>query len=208
MILIILSFFLAYLQACEALLQNTLTQFETNLNKFQLYTIRNIISNEQHQQQRKLQEKAAKLQKLDTHENQENQENHNNKQSIIIMKSDVLLDQQLSDLHHRYRYLQQELHQLQTEHYDIKQLITDMRSAVFSLRVAMQSFEEYDISPLSETTETMQQSYQKLQSYCQQAKGTFILYSIDVVILICDCLHIYRVVKEVRCTRYSGRSSL
>lgn len=137
-----------------------MTNFEYSLSIFQLYTIRNILvtsSTLDEERQR------AKQQRID----------YENKHPINdnVIKGDPMLDQQLADLHHRYKQIQQEYRQLSTEHADIKQLITDMRSAVFNLRVAMQSFEVFNIAPLSDTTESIQQYYQKLQHYSQEAKG-------------------------------------
>lgn len=67
--------------------------------------------------------------------------------------------------------LQRDYLQLSTECRDMDTLLKEMRSAMFNLRVALQSLEDYEISPLSETTYMGHQYQLKLQQCIQNAQG-------------------------------------
>jgi hypothetical protein len=79
------------------------------------------------------------------------------------------MDRALESLRQRYIALQRDYLQVATECRDMDALLKDMRSALFNLRVAIQSFEDYEISPLSETTNILNQYKGRLRECSDEA---------------------------------------
>ena len=88
------------------------------------------------------------------------------------------LDRTLLRLRNNYLKLQKDYLQLSTECRDMDTLLKEMRSAMFNLRVALQSLEDFEISPLSETTYMVNQYQLKLQQCIQNGQGIHCTYSI------------------------------
>jgi hypothetical protein len=62
-------------------------------------------------------------------------------------------------------------------------LLKEMRSAMFNLRVALQSFEDFEILPLSETTYVINQLQMKLQECSQNAQGNIFSFLYILIVL-------------------------
>jgi ribosomal protein L29 len=82
------------------------------------------------------------------------------------------LDQMLQDLKSQYLALQVEYVQHASECRDMEALLRDMRTSLFNLRIAIQSFDDYEIQPIADTTQVLKQYQTKLQHYARDSQGT------------------------------------
>jgi hypothetical protein len=80
---------------------------------------------------------------------------------------EIELTKTLEKLREKYLMAQGEYLHLSSECRDMDTLLKEMRNAMFNLRVALQSLEDFEILPLSDTTYMITQYQQKLQQ-CQQ----------------------------------------
>jgi len=95
-------------------------------------------------------------------------------------------DEQLQSLRVQYLTLQSELLGLVDSCRDTDLLLKDMRSALFTLRVGAQAFDEGDIQPIAETVANITQNREKLLKMCDDANGESVVicccgFGFDVV---------------------------
>lgn len=80
-------------------------------------------------------------------------------------------DPELEELRAKYWRSRRELGLLQESCRDTEAMLKDMRSALFTVRVAAQALDEADISALPEVTATLNQQRDTLTHLCNSAKG-------------------------------------
>lgn len=117
--------------------------FDKNLEKFKIYAMRNIF--------------------VPTSQNAESTA------SSSSSKISTETDEELNTLRKQYLALQAEHRELADNCRDTDLLLKDMRSALFTLRVGAQAFD--DIQPIAETVANITQNREKLQQMCIEANG-------------------------------------
>lgn len=83
------------------------------------------------------------------------------------------IEAQLGEAKQRYLQAQTDYVKVTTESRDMDRLIKEMRNALFTLRVASQSFEELDSQSLDEAAATIQMIKNKLEQCCEEATGSY-----------------------------------
>lgn len=140
-------------------MQKIKQNFEKNFAKFQLYTLRNIFN------------PPTNINPLSMTPLQESSSSSNNNNNVIPDQiedaEEIELTKTLEKLREKYLTAQGEYLHLSSECRDMDTLLKEMRNAMFNLRVALQSLEDFEILPLSDTTYMITQYQQKLQQ-CQQ----------------------------------------
>lgn len=82
------------------------------------------------------------------------------------------IEAQLEEAKQRYLQAQTDYVKVTTESRDMDKLIKEMRNALFTLRVASQSFEELDSQSLDDAAVTIRMTKNKLEQYCEEATGS------------------------------------
>lgn len=141
--------------------------FIQNFSKFQLYAIRNVLI----ARQTEVRERCN-----------------------ISPRDELLfeLEKLLYELKTQYSSLQLEYIQHATECRDMDTLLRDMRTSLFNLRVAIQTFDDHDIQPLSDTTHILSQNQIQLQQFSSESKSKLLsnLHSILLIFHVCHSTHI------------------
>jgi hypothetical protein len=135
-------------QACKNLLEKAKIHFFNNLNKFQLYAAKNVLYQDEECVVDRTWKSAQSSEMND-------------------------LDQTLQRLRSHYTVLHSDYIHHAAECRDMDTLLKDMRTSLFNLRVAIQSFDDYEIQPISETTQIVNQYLSQLRHYGQEAEGNF-----------------------------------
>lgn len=143
------------------------------MGKFKLYSIRNIFTPSQRSGD--LPVPAPVVSSSSSSANSSAKDNAHNE-----------MDRTLESLRQRYIVLQKDYLQVATECRDMDALLKDMRSALFNLRVAIQSFEDYEISPLSETTNILHQYKARLRECSDDATSKSHIHLFIVIHVLID----------------------
>jgi uncharacterized protein involved in exopolysaccharide biosynthesis len=138
--------------------------FERNLAKFQLYSIRNVFNSS-----------ASDLPSSSSAVTQ-SPAPKSSSSSQISDAEETELDKTLLRLRNNYARLQRDYLQISTECRDMDTLLKDMRSAMFNLKVALQSLEDLEINSLSETTYIISDYQLRLKQRCSDAEGEFLFF--------------------------------
>lgn len=146
-----------FLKACKVLLGRAQFHFGSNLGKFQLYAAKNVFYSNQPTKEAKSTTEGL----IQTSSNDQ----------MYISSENNDLDRTLQRLRNQYAALHADYIQYASECRDMDALLKDMRTSLFNLRVAIQSFDDYEIQPLSETTQILNQYQSQLQHYGQEAEG-------------------------------------
>ncbi len=91
----------------------------------------------------------------------------------LVFHDNSNLDKTLDRLRTQYQALQADYIHYASECRDMDALLKDMRTSLFNLRVAIQSFDDYEIQPLSETTQILNQYQSQLHRCGQEAEGSY-----------------------------------
>jgi uncharacterized protein involved in exopolysaccharide biosynthesis len=145
--------------------------FERNLAKFQLYSIRNVFNSSASD--------TASSSSIVT----QSPASKSSSSSQVPDTEEVELDKTLLRLRNNYTRLQRDYLQISTECRDMDTLLKDMRSAMFNLKVALQSLEDLEINSLSETTYIISDYQLRLKQRCNDAEG-WCLFSLSSCALI------------------------
>jgi hypothetical protein len=86
-------------------------------------------------------------------------------------KVGLVADEQLQQLREQYLSIQADLREVTDSCEDTDLLLKDMRSALFTLRVGAQAFDEVDIHPIADTVANAIQHRDKLLLLCKEANG-------------------------------------
>ncbi len=132
--------------------QRTKQNFLINVGKFHLYAARNLIVQNDGSVERNSEESLN---------------------GDLVFHDNGNLDKTLDRLRTQYQALQADYIHYASECRDMDALLKDMRTSLFNLRVAIQSFDDYEIQPLSETTQILNQYQSQLHRCGQEAEGTY-----------------------------------
>jgi hypothetical protein len=130
------------LQACQLIHQKAKEKFDQNMDKFRIYAMRNIFVP--------------------------------CSQSGSVYASPGMsskTDEQLSTLRQQYLQLQAENRTLADSCRDTEVLLKDMRSALFTLRVGAQVFDDVELQNIAETVAYITHNKQQLEKMCAEATG-------------------------------------
>ena len=135
-----------YVQACEQVFEKTKECFDKNIDKFKIYAMRNIF----------VPYVATNVQATSSTSNASGG------------ASSSATDAQLLQLRQTYLSLQSEQRELTDSCRDTDFLLKDMRSTLFSLRVGIQAFDDYNIP---ETVAGITLQRERLLQMCKEAQG-------------------------------------
>jgi hypothetical protein len=130
------------LQACQLIHQKAKEKFDQNMDKFRIYAMRNIFVP--------------------------------CSQSGSVYTSPGMsskTDEQLSTLRQQYLQLQAENRTLADSCRDTEVLLKDMRSALFTLRVGAQVFDDVELQNIADTVAYITHNKQQLEKMCAEATG-------------------------------------
>eukprot|EP01038_Epipyxis_sp_PR26KG_P016062 gene16062-21812_t len=130
---------LEYEQASEHLHHRIQSKFSLNISKFHLYAMSNIFIN------------------------------NINQSPIISMDNGVNDNKNLQLLREKYLLLQSQCGKLKIECQHSDALLKDMRSSIFNIRVGTQSFAEYQVEPIEDSVNRINESKHKLFELCSVA---------------------------------------
>lgn len=146
-------------QACDRLLQKTKFNFDKNLAKFQIYTIRNVFRNEA--------SSSSPLKKSES-----------TSSAAATAAGDEAEIQQLNEtlesMRQEFLNMHQEWSKITAECQDMDALIKDMRATSFSVRLSIQEMDQqFDSQSLADTTTAVSEQRNRLLELCKEAEGIF-----------------------------------
>lgn len=128
--------------SCQELLERMKGIYDKNMDKFELYALRNIFTLPSPEES-----PAAAA----------------SKQALVAVTEEVEM------LRQKYLNAQAEHNRIEQECLESEQLLKDMKSALFNLRVGAQILDEYQVKPISEKADTLNQKQARLGSLMKRA---------------------------------------
>lgn len=98
--------------------------------------------------------------------------------SVVSDEISVKVPKDLLMLRQKYASISSEYLALVSECELMDKLLKDMRSALFTLRVGAQTFEEYGVQPIEETLASMSQQKSHLNELCKEASGISVIIKV------------------------------
>jgi len=129
--------------SCQELLERMQSAYSKNMDKFELYALRNIFS---------LPAAAA-----------------DSNAALASKQSLDKVSHELEQTRQKYLQMQAQKNQLTMECEQGEALLKDMRSALFTMKVGSQVLEEYEVAPLDATVNSVVSKQVELQALCTRA---------------------------------------